>query len=885
MMLHQVNASTNIGKALLLTGRVAGFFMALAFLLIPLSSMAQLGQASLSGSVVQAADGEPVPGVNISLAGTSFGTVSDSQGRFLISNIPPGTYRLIASFVGYGTHTEVLTFTAGEEKTLQISLSENILALDGLIVTAQKRSQVVQEVPIAMTTYDGSFLQETNIYEFDALSDYVPGLQVQIQSPNNPGFVIRGITSDNGDARLEPRVSVFQDGVSISKSRGSVVEIFDMERVEVLKGPQGTLFGRGAQIGAIHLIQNKAQNKRSADLKLGYGNLNQQLITGHVNLPLVEDKLYFRLAGILNRRDGFIENLSGGQLNGKDTRAVRASLRYLPFKNTVADLIFNYQLDTPPGTALKSGTYAPAGGDTSPFTFADLDRGEELGLDRTVWGTTLLLNHRISSHWDLTSISAYRFFDSNELFDGDGTAAPALTIGEEAIGRQVSQELRLTYDDRNRFSGFGGVNFFWEDVLQATPVEADERSMYALFNPFVRGNVVNNPNLSEEQKAEILAAVPAVPLVDTNGQPVLTATLPELPTLLGPLSGFPLKSFHREAQTNFGKNYAFELFADGTYALTDELDLTLGIRATYENITGAIASEDAESFGLLGFVLGNFPNNIFPPSGGRIEHTENYLSAVGRLALAYDFSDVLNLFATISRGRRPNVIQVLGTEVSVLNDEIVWSYELGAKLLSRDKRLQWDINAYHYDYRDFQTLVARLDEAQGLVFESRDVGNATARGAETSVQWVAARALQLFANYGFINARFDEEDSEGNEQAQAGNTFRLTPRHSGALGLNLQLPLKDKSSIFIRPTFNFRSQVYFEEDNRPELSQDAYSLLNLRAGVKLQQGRYEIALYGNNLLDAQYIIDAGNIGDAFGIPTFIPGPPRLWGIQLSVNWP
>jgi len=375
-------------------------------------SYAQEKSAVIYGEVRETGNGTGIPGANISLSGTSLGTTSDSQGRFRIQHVPPGNYTLRVSFVGYEPEVQDVRLEAGESLELQISLAEKALALEGLRVTAQKRSQVVQEVPIAMTTYEGAFLQETNIFEFDALSDYVPGLQVQIQSPNNPGFVIRGITSDNGDARLEPRVSVFQDGVSISKSRGSVVEIFDMERVEVLKGPQGTLFGRGAQIGAIHLIQNKAKNQKSAALKLGYGNLNQQLLTGHVNAPLIEDKLFVRLAGILNRRDGFVTNLSGGLLNGKDTKAIRGSLRYLPTRNTVADLIVNFQRDTPPGTAFRSGTYAPPGGDTSPFSFGDLERGEALGLDRRVWGATLLLDHRLSQQWDITSISAYRFFDS-----------------------------------------------------------------------------------------------------------------------------------------------------------------------------------------------------------------------------------------------------------------------------------------------------------------------------------------------------------------------------------------------------------------------------------------------------------------------------------------
>ena len=131
--------------------------------------------------------------------------------------------------------------------------------LDEIVVTAQLREQKTIEVPFALTAYSGQFLEDLGIQEFEQLSAFVPGFLVQNQSPNNPGFVMRGITSDSGAATAEPRVSVFQDGVSISKSRGSYVELFDLARVEVAKGPQSTLYGRGALIGAVNLVQNRAQ--------------------------------------------------------------------------------------------------------------------------------------------------------------------------------------------------------------------------------------------------------------------------------------------------------------------------------------------------------------------------------------------------------------------------------------------------------------------------------------------------------------------------------------------------------------------------------------------------------------------------------------------------
>ena len=189
------------------------------------------------------------------------------------------------------------------------------------MVTAQKREQQVSEVPIAITAYSGDFLNRQGITSLGELAGFVPGLQVQEQSPNNPGYVIRGITSDSGEANVQPRISMFQDGVSISRSRGASVELFDMERVEVLRGPQGTLFGRAAQVGAVHLIQNKARDENSGQFKIGVGSDNQRQASGYYNASIAPEALFARFAFFHESRDGSIENAAGGTLNGKDTTA------------------------------------------------------------------------------------------------------------------------------------------------------------------------------------------------------------------------------------------------------------------------------------------------------------------------------------------------------------------------------------------------------------------------------------------------------------------------------------------------------------------------------------------------------------------------------------
>jgi outer membrane receptor protein involved in Fe transport len=161
--------------------------------------------------------------------------VADEGGRFVLSNLQLGKVTLEVSYAGYETQTKEITVQE-EAATIAIRLKPLANTLGNIVVSTQKRSQSLLEVPITISAVDNKFLRQMNITEFDQLSAYIPGLEMQLQSPNNPGFVIRGITSDDGDSRVQPRVSVFQDGVSISRARGAVVELFDMERIEVVKG-------------------------------------------------------------------------------------------------------------------------------------------------------------------------------------------------------------------------------------------------------------------------------------------------------------------------------------------------------------------------------------------------------------------------------------------------------------------------------------------------------------------------------------------------------------------------------------------------------------------------------------------------------------------------
>ena len=782
--------------------------------------------------------------------------------------------------------------------------------LDRIVVTAQKREQQVQEVPIAISAYSGEFLQANGIDGFEQLGNYVPGLQTQVQSPNNPGFVIRGVTSDSGNSQVAPRVSVFQDGVSISRSRGAVVELFDMQRVEVLRGPQGTLFGRGAQVGAVHLIQNKAVNRGEGGFRAGFGNYGETYFTGVANAPLIDDALYGRLAVFHQQRDGYVENLAGGTLNGKDTLALRGSLRLDLGADSGLDLIVNHQKDAPPGTAFRStGYYTPVqpririaglptrGGSTDPFDYtADLNRGRELGLYRTVTSATLLGEFALNDSWTLSTITGWRQFDSHEEFDGDGSQLKIIETAEIAKGDQFSQEVRFNYDGGGNFRGFFGGSWFREDGSQQVSFLTDERSLYALLSPALAPQVNRGVCLGAGGSwgasgcnipSPPLPRVPTLHPLNPDGSPNTGFNLGGLPGLPNPgVPGlpafFPLNPNHTEQYTNYGEVQATELFADGTWSVNERLDLTLGLRWTRERLTSGYQANYDGAPSWFGFVLADppaLPNILFAPVP-KVSASRSFSSMVGRAVAAYRFSDDLNGYASYARGRRPDVLQVEGSATEHVPAETVDSFELGLKGAAGNGRLLYDLAAYRYTYTNFQTAV------RGSIRPlTSNGGNATAHGLEASLIGRFSDAVSGFANYGWTHARFDDKDDDGHPQLLADNHFRLTPEHTAALGLDVRLPL-GAHAFYLRPNYTWRSKVYFEDSNNddyPGLHQDAYGLFNLNLGIAFANG-WDLQVWGSNLAGEKYLIDAGNTGQQLGMPTYIVGAPRMYGLRVGYSF-
>ncbi|WP_211276768.1 TonB-dependent receptor [Erythrobacter tepidarius] len=745
-----------------------------------------------------------------------------------------------------------------------------------IIVTAQKIEQRAQDVPITISAVSGEQIRDLGVNDLDELSNYIPGLNIQEQSANNPGVVIRGITSDSGSAQQGPRVTLYYNGVDISRSRGSYQAIYDLDRVEVIKGPQATLFGTASTVGAISLVSARPREGFSGQITGGYGNFEQTLLSGFLNAG--SDVLAGRIAFEWRTREGYAENLNPNQreeLYAQDQLGVRASLRYTPTSDITLDLIGTYDQQRNGGTPFISGRFpaflgAP-GGAANAFRPANLGGNpgaaavlgdDQLGLNREVYDLNLTVEYAFADDWTFSTVNGYREFDSREVFDADGSAAPFLEFAEIADGWQISHEGRFTYSGRS-LRARAGWNVFIEDGRQNVPFATEEGTFLQCLSSLFGAPLI-----------------PGIPCVAPDGS-VPAAGVTAIATG-GALQAIPYASVFE----NQGRNEAYSVFADATWLASDALELTAGVRFLWE-------------YRKSGF-FANVPNSVLSraplipgqiDTGGRtFTADKSFTAALPRFNALYRISDDVNVFATVSKGRRSPVVQVNAArragvvEPNVVDvaQEIVWNYEGGVKLASGP--VSGSLGVYYQVYNDFQVSIAQRD-ANGNptgAFVTASAGKASNLGIEAEVAIEVADWLRLFGNVGFIDGGIDKDGAFS--PAFSGARFRLQPEWQGAAGFTIDKDLGRGVRLFATPSVTYRSKIFFEVPNNPLISQDAVTLVNARAGVSLADDRYEIAGFIRNATGEDYLLDAGNTGGAFTIPTFIPAEPRFYGIQLTARF-
>ncbi|WP_372947403.1 TonB-dependent receptor [Mariniphaga sp.] len=792
----------------------------------------------------------PIAGAGIEIEGLTKLVHSNEFGQFMLSGLPTGRLRIRVSCLGYQTRTIDYVLQPGFNDHY-FTLERGSIPLETEIATTQNREKQISDIPAAVSVSTQLNARILGITDFSELAVLEPGLHFEKLGAGNSGFSIQGANASSGFPGLSPSVAVFADQVPVSQPGGFSAEWFDMERVEILKGPQNVLFARNALNGAVHFISKKPEDEFGGYISAGAGNFSNKEIQAAVNYPIVEDKLFVRAAGIFHDQNGYVENTFGGTLNGKNVLGGRFSVRFLPAWNHKIDLQLNYQKSDDPGTAFINLWVPDENGETGLFDYrASLNRGEDLGSEAERMDATLTYRFFRDEHNYWTSVTSFRKNNTAAKWDADGTSFPALEMNNETNANLFYQEIRYNFMRGSFTNGSFGLNYFQE-----------------------KGNLSQSLISADEMINQILSSQGNFTMPGQSRFPVQPKPLNP-----NPMANFPLSGNHNEAFSDKRKTHSAQAFLHYTYQWRRRLFFTIGASAIYDRLQLNHESEfSGGETSSLGQFSGAAPNLIYSPAEQQ-ELKKNSLSFTGQAGLTYRWNENFNFYLNAARGRRPQVLQFTWDgKPLITGSETVYSGEGGWKTIIK-KRIFWDVNGFYRRHFNVQTLQWNGEPGTALLAAN---GKATSYGAETGLKVAVIPGLNVFGNYAWMQSAFDSTGLDGKDFLYAANSFARAPEHSFSAGFSAKARIVQKMWIFAAPWYAWQSHFWFTEANTPGIEQPAYGVLNVNFGIEMADPDLVLSIYGTNLLEEKYIASAGHWGGQFGMPTFVPGAPRMFGAKLT----
>jgi outer membrane receptor protein involved in Fe transport len=370
--------------------------------------------------------------------------------------------------------------------------------------------------------------------------------------------------------------------------------------------------------------------------------------------------------------------------------------------------------------------------------------------------------------------------------------------------------------------------------------------------------------------------IPGIPCVNAAGVPT-AADFTRLAT-----GGLVTQLPYTSVFENQGRNRTVSVFADATFIPVPALELTAGVRYLRERRRSGFFAR-VPRLQINPAALSLIPTQI-DTAGQTFEATRTFDAWLPRFNALLRLNDRVNVFGTVSKGRRSpvvslNAIRVAGLpapNLQVVPEENVWNYEVGLK--GSAGIVSGTLGIFYQKYDGFQVSVIQPDGRT----VTQSAGTASNLGVEAEVSARVTRWMSLFGNVAYIDGGIDENQSFA--PAFSGARFRLQPEWQSAAGFTVDAPVGNGIRVFATPSITYRSRIFFELPNNPRISQDAVTLLNVRGGVSFADERFELAAFLRNALNEDYLLDAGNTGGGFGIPTFIPAEPRFYGVQLTARF-
>jgi iron complex outermembrane recepter protein len=739
-----------------------------------------------------------------------------------------------------------------------------VVGLEEVVITAQKRQQSLQDVPLSVSAFSGEMLKEGRMADIRGIVDFTPGFSGKTEDGFTDALAMRGIATNDFGIGGDPSVAMFVDGIWSGRTGGVMTAMYDIERAEVVKGPQGTLFGRNSIAGAVSVITNKPDSAFGANAELTFADYGHVEAQGMVNVPL-GDQWAVRAAGYLLENDGFLENLAGGKdLGFHQVSAGRVSLKRTG-DNFDATLIAAYE-DREQDPSVY---WVPAAGLDDEEV--NIDLGDD-GIDESdIFEARALLEWTFAGDYSLTSLTGYKKFGFHYLEDYDG--------GPERVNdyRQVndveywSQELRLNSPAEGRVTWFAGASVYEETIDGLFDFIYDEDALCRAVS------ISDAPDFDG----------PAAGCDDPNFETYWEDDIDPADILTG-------KSERTFVDV---KSQGWAVYGDFTWAISDRMELTAGARYTYDK--KEIESEVLDSGGALG---NNFNFEFF--TNGVVRNSADWDDFTPRLALSFDLNDDVTLYGTASRGYKSGGFATFGYDLNGqdINDdgsapagtrplefdpEQVDSYEIGAKTRLLNNTLQVNASLFHYDYTDLQLVY--FDQGSSQV---ANVGEASGEGLEVDLRWVPNAHWDATVGLSLL----DTEITDATDIIEVGacgdcegNSLPFAPEVSASTILSYRMPIGSGEGFFTTE-YIYRSEMHGGPDNIPDATVDSWDEFNFRLGYRSASTWY-VTLWVENAFDEVYFERGWENADAenqFGYGLFNelvwPSRPMTVGITFGMEW-
>ena len=795
--------------------------------------------------------------IEVLLQGTILTGSLTESGVITVSRKPTGkkegNHKMGIKKTGKSLFAGLVAFMAVVTATPHVSGQENTgksgpLTLEEIIVTAQKREQNLQDVGISVTAFSGEQLDNLGATNTTDITQQVPGLQLFTYTPGVIVFNVRGVSQNNFIDTLEAPVAVYMDDAYIASLNGLGQQMFDMDRVETLRGPQGTLFGRNATGGVIHYVTNAPdEDEANGYIKAGVGEYDNYIVEGAVG-GAFSTNLRGRFSGRWEQADGYTESVTPGvrDTNGKDGFALRAALQLEVTEDLLVDakVYHSEDNDAPTGGYVAYASKADpntgygATPESTPIT-GDVHKHAnfiEGGFDREITSVTGKITWDLNDHLQVVSITNYMDIFKDYYEDAGGGYIPNFPFNPVAETTQVTQELRLSGDyDRFRWQLGGyyldleisGMDFVGGEFVTALP----------------EGRINTNWNLDS-------------------------------------------------------KNWS--IFGQAEVDLTEQVTFIGGVRYSMDDKDYSVVNSGGGTGAFLGPDFYVAPGEVFfntawVPS----ELTEiDYDDWAARAQLDWRPNDDLLVFAAFNRGIKGGNFTTFFTALENIQhkEEVLYSYEIGFKRTFPEQAMRLNATGFYYDYKNYQ--------AFGLIGAFPEIRNtdAEAYGGEIELTWSPAERLDLLAGVSFIDSEIDQvptvQDFFGIVlplQQIENNELPNAPAFSINFLGRYAWPFAGGEMAF-QIDGNYNDDQYLDVFNSAASREDAYFIGNLRLSYTTGDGKWNLTAFVKNFTDTEhrlYMLDLA-AGDLF-VPSGVPptgdgiieqvyGPPRWAGGSISYRF-